>query len=269
MKLSRRMFAALAALTFTFLLTACQPGAEQTAPSPDPGSSPVQDTPPQSSPAAAPVSVPEEDGNGGQPLADIDRALSLYEIGLIDEWLSTGACAVLHSAPFDDPDDIDLAIVLHDGIDVYYGQPKMIFTGEDQEDLAEDRKDLAEVGVDLDKELGNMVGIKLTGAQIHDYLERILGITLTDEELQQRVVEQSKINGWLEWHYVPETDTYYHFSNGTASVGFKEISGSCREDGTLTVECYGKWPCNYWSIELEPTGDGYHILSAWTRSIGY
>jgi hypothetical protein len=158
----------------------------------------------------------------------------------------------LFSAPFSSFDQIDVALILNDGTDT--SKPTTAFTDEDREALAQ-------LGLDLDVELDDCLGVKLTGAEINAYLGQVYGFTLSDEELQERVVEQSLDNDWGQWYYSPANDTYYHFSNGTASQVVTCTFGLRRTDGHVILNCNNLWGAQSWQVELVPNGDSYQFAA--------
>jgi hypothetical protein len=160
----------------------------------------------------------------------------------------------LFSSPFTTTDEIEVPLVIQDGTDT--SKPTADFT-------SEDREALSRLGVDLDLELNDALGVKLTGAEINAYLDKLYGFTLTDEELQERVVKQSLLSGWGEWYYDDATDTYYHFSNGTANQIVTCTFGLRRTNGHVILSCKNVWSTQgqSWQVELVPNGDGYQFAA--------
>ena len=181
------------------------------------------------------------------------ESLSRTELDELDQWLGQSGNCEMFWYGADDMDEADLALLLHDGADV----------GDVEQDLPQEDKDLlAQIGVDADLQLSEGVAVKVTGDQIKDYAWRRLGLDLTDEDLQERVVEQSKHNGWGEWYYTSQNDTFYRFGNGTSRIDVGCLSGVAYSDGSLalTVEAnYSGGP--QYVATLTPYGDSYRFVS--------
>lgn len=150
-------------------------------------------------------------------------SLSQTELDELDQWLNqSGNCEIFWYGA-DDMDAADLGLLLHDGADV----------GDVEQDLPQEDKDLlAQIGVDADLYLSEGVAVKVTGAQIKDYAWRRLGLDLTDQDLQERMVERPKLENWslLEWYYTPQNDTFYRFGNGTSRIDVECLSGVRHDD---------------------------------------
>lgn len=182
-------------------------------------------------------------------------SLSQTELDELDQWLNqSGNCEIFWYGA-DDMDAADLGLLLHDGADV----------GDVEQDLPQEDKDLlAQIGVDADLYLSEGVAVKVTGAQIKDYAWRRLGLDLTDQDLQERMVERPKLENWslLEWYYTPQNDTFYRFGNGTSRIDVECLSGVRHDDGTLvlTVETNYTGDPQYVAT-LTPYGDSYRFVS--------
>ena len=182
-------------------------------------------------------------------------SLSRAELDELDQWLNqSGNCEIFWYGA-DDMDAADLGLLLHDGADV----------GDVEQDLPQEDKDLlAQIGVDADLYLSEGVAVKVTGAQIKDYAWRRLGLDLTDQDLQERMVERPKLENWslLEWYYTPQNDTFYRFGNGTSRIDVECLSGVRHDDGTLvlTVETNYTGDPQYVAT-LTPYGDSYRFVS--------
>lgn len=182
-------------------------------------------------------------------------SLSQTELDELDQWLNqSGNCEIFWYGA-DDMDAADPGLLLHDGADV----------GDVEQDLPQEDKDLlAQIGVDADLYLSEGVAVKVTGAQIKDYAWRRLGLDLTDQDLQERMVERPKLENWslLEWYYTPQNDTFYRFGNGTSRIDVECLSGVRHDDGTLvlTVETNYTGDPQYVAT-LTPYGDSYRFVS--------
>ena len=180
---------------------------------------------------------------------------SLSELEELNQWLNQSGNREIFWYGADNMDEADLALLLHDGADV----------GDIQQDLPREDKDLlAQIGVDADLHLSEGVAVKVTGDQIKDYAWRRLGLNLTDEDLQERMIEQPKLDNWstLEWYYTPQNDTFYHFGNGTSRIDVECRSGVVYSDGTLELvvsPTYTDAP--QYLTTLTPYGDSYRFVS--------
>ena len=183
------------------------------------------------------------------------ESLSQGELEELSQWLGqSGNCEIFWNGAYNMA-AADLALLLHDGADV----------GDVEQDLPQEDKDLlAQIGVDADAHLSDGVAVKVTGAQIKDYAWRRLRLELTDQDLQERMVEWPKPENWslLEWYYTPQNDTFYHFGNGTSRIDVKCLSGVRHDNGALilTVEANGTGGPQYVAT-LTPYGDSYRFVS--------
>ncbi len=229
------IMAGLAVILALGVLAGCQP---ETVESPSPPVSPAESDSPSPSP---------------QPSQEMGQALTPAELDELGQWFRDGH-GEMFSAPFSSVDEIDVSIVIHDG-DGGDNKPTADFT-------QEEREALAEIGVDLDAQLDGALGVRLTGAEINAWLDQLYGFTLLHDELQERVVDQSKTNGWGEWYYISANDTYYHFSNGTTNQIVDPFYGVRQVDGTVDVTCRDYHGAGtVYQVELLPVEDGYRFLS--------
>ena len=244
MKRRKLMAAALAAALSLGLLAGCQPDpAHSPVPSPSPAES--QSPSPAPSPTAAPA---------------LTDPLSAEELDELEQWLNAAGRREMFLQSFSSPEEVDVAVLLHDGAGVT--DLTRTYSPEEVEQLRALGSDDVDACMDEYEEGLSVLGARLTGEQINGYLDEVLGITLTEEQLQQRVVEQSRTNGWGEWYYVADTDTYYHFSNGTSGAQVSCQSGSWREDGSLVVTCEtGFVSSGTYQAELTPTQTGWRFQS--------
>lgn len=151
---------------------------------------------------------------------------------------------------YTDPADADLNQILYNGA----GMESAPLTDSERQAYLS-ASGLPEISTDV---------TRLTTAQIDEFLERKLGLTLDE------------MNRSLDWVYLEETDAWVHEHGDTNYTAFTCVSGRETEKGVYELDCVpGGWesgsslcpPCR---LTLTRHGDDYRILSnIYDESIPY